>query len=248
MKKKILSLCLIAVLLLTAIGGATLAYFTDTDSATNTFTTANVKIDLIEKQRNDAGTALEDFENDKVLLPIVGSAQGDKVTVDGVTGLPTAENYVDKIMTIKNLAIDAYVRLYIAIPTALDNVGNAGQNILHFNWAAESSAEGQWGAETLVAQNVTIDGVAYNVYYRTYNTVLAKDAATSTPAYIGFYLDKGVDYDGTNYTINGSTINFDFTQGVKIPVYAVGVQASGFTSADEAVTAAFGANFNPWAN
>lgn len=60
-------------------------------------------------------------------------------------------------------------------------------------------------------------------------------------------MDKGVDYDGTNYTINGTTINFDFSKGVNIPVYAVGVQAAGFTSCSEAVTAAFGANFNPWA-
>lgn len=248
MKKKILSLCMVVVLAVTAIGGATLAYFTDTDSATNTFTTANVKIELIEKQRNEDGTALEDFENNKVLLPIVGAAQGEKVTVGGVADLPTAGNYVDKIMTIKNNAIDAYVRLYIAIPTVLDNVGDAGQNILHFNWTNESTVEGQWGTETLAAQNVTIEGVAYNLYYRTYNTVLAKDAVTATPAYVGFYLDKGVDCNVEDYTINGEVIDFDFSEGVKIPVYAVGVQAAGFTSADEAVTAAFGENFNPWAN
>ena len=46
MKKKILALCLILALAVTAIGGATLAYFQDTDAQTNVFTICNVKIDL----------------------------------------------------------------------------------------------------------------------------------------------------------------------------------------------------------
>lgn len=50
MKKKIVALCLCVALAVVAIGGATLAYFTDTDNETNTFTVGNVKIDLIESQ------------------------------------------------------------------------------------------------------------------------------------------------------------------------------------------------------
>lgn len=46
--KKILALCLIIVLAVTAVTGATLAYFTDDDSETNTFTVGNVEIDLTE--------------------------------------------------------------------------------------------------------------------------------------------------------------------------------------------------------
>ena len=48
MKKKITAICLCVALLAIAIVGATLAYFTDTKSATNTFTVGNVKINLIE--------------------------------------------------------------------------------------------------------------------------------------------------------------------------------------------------------
>ena len=51
MKKKILALCLCVALAATAIVGASLAYFTDTDEATNTFAVGNVSIDLIEQQR-----------------------------------------------------------------------------------------------------------------------------------------------------------------------------------------------------
>ena len=50
MKKKIRALSLCVVMLAIAIVGGTLAYFTDTKSATNTFTVGNVKIDLLESQ------------------------------------------------------------------------------------------------------------------------------------------------------------------------------------------------------
>lgn len=50
MKKKILAMSLCVVMLAIAIVGGTLAYFTDTDQETNTFTVGNVKIDLLESQ------------------------------------------------------------------------------------------------------------------------------------------------------------------------------------------------------
>ena len=46
--KKILALALVVVLAVTAVTGATLAYYTDEDDATNTFTVGNVQIDLTE--------------------------------------------------------------------------------------------------------------------------------------------------------------------------------------------------------
>ncbi|MGN0492703.1 MAG: TasA family protein, partial [Acutalibacteraceae bacterium] len=46
MKKKIISLCLAAALAVTALGGASLAYFTDKDAKTNTFTLGRVDIEL----------------------------------------------------------------------------------------------------------------------------------------------------------------------------------------------------------
>ena len=134
MKKKIVALCLCVALAVVAIGGATLAYFTDTDDATNTFAVGGVKIDLIEQQVNEDGTALEDFEQNQVLMPIVGSAQGEKDAL----GMPTAKNYVDKMVTIENTGSEkAYIRAYFAIPSALDDgyeTFNAGMNVLHFNF------------------------------------------------------------------------------------------------------------------
>ena len=48
MKKKIIAISLIVAMLAVAIIGGSLAYFTDTDAATNTCTVGNVEIDLIE--------------------------------------------------------------------------------------------------------------------------------------------------------------------------------------------------------
>lgn len=55
MKKKITALFLCVALAAIAIVGASLAYFTDTDSETNTFAVGNVKIDLIEQERGENG-------------------------------------------------------------------------------------------------------------------------------------------------------------------------------------------------
>ncbi len=262
MKKKLIATSLVVAMLAIAVIGGSLAYFTDNDSATNTFTVGGVKIDLIEQQVNEEGTALEDFEQDQVLMPIVGSAQGEKDSF----GQPVAKNYIDKMVTIENTGdSDAWVRAYFAIPSALDDGFeegfNASLNILHFNFGNEDGTttynnQWQWGSEATADHSgwnyfeTTIDGVAYNVYYADYYQVLP--AGETTEQFVsGVYLDKNVDMnDQGQYVIkrNGTeTVIEGFDGSAKCPVYAVAVQAAGFDSAAEAVTAAFGANFNPWA-
>lgn len=59
-KKKIVSLCLAAVLVVMAVAGATVAYFTDTDSKDNTFTVGNVDITLAEPRWNTNGQESDD--------------------------------------------------------------------------------------------------------------------------------------------------------------------------------------------
>ncbi|MBR6312859.1 MAG: SipW-dependent-type signal peptide-containing protein, partial [Oscillospiraceae bacterium] len=82
-KKKILTIAISVALVAILVVGASLAYFTDTKEATNTFTVGGVKIELLEQQRahdneGNLTTTLENFEQDKLLMPIVGSAQGEK--------------------------------------------------------------------------------------------------------------------------------------------------------------------------
>ena len=55
MKKKLTAIFLCVALVAIAIVGASLAYFTDTESVTNTFTVGNVKIDLIESRFHREG-------------------------------------------------------------------------------------------------------------------------------------------------------------------------------------------------
>ncbi len=260
MKKKIMSIGLTVAVIAIAIVGMTLAYFTSTDEATNTFTFGNVNIDLIEQQRDDEGTALVDFEQNKPLIPIVGSAQGDKDDL----GLPIAANYVDKVVTIKNTgANDAYIRTYFAIPSVLDDGAdtfNAGHNILHFNFGNKvvddqvvttyqnewiwKNADGSWKYfET------TIDGISYNVYYADYYQ--AVHSGETTERFIdGVYLDSTVEFDAEgNMWHQGEIVNLEGLDlaNVKCPVFSIACQSAGFESAEAAFNAAFGENYNPFA-
>lgn len=265
MKKKSILVVAIAVMLVAAlVVGGTLAYFTDTDSAKNTFTVGNVSINLIEQQRKlDADgnktTELEQFQQNKALYPIVGSAQGEKDAL----GMPIAKNYVDKMVTVENTGSEkAYIRAYFAIPSALDDgyeTFNAGLNVLHFNFGNKvgengvvTSTEGnewQWThGNKWNYFETTIDGIKYNVYYADYYQAL--DAGATTAQLVqGVYLDKSFDMkDGKVYAF-GKEVTLDAGwdwSKVSCPVFAVAVQAEGFDSASAAMDAAFGANYNPW--
>ena len=258
MKKKIVALCLVVCLAAVAIIGGTLAYFTDTDKETNTFAVGNVKIDLIEQERGKDGS-LQNFTQDKKLYPIVGSAQGEKDNY----GMPTAKNYVDKMVTIKNTGSEkAYIRAYFAIPSALDDgheTFNAGLNVLHFNFGNKvengvvTSTEGhEWkwthDGKWNYFETTLSDGIKYNVYYADYYKALAADATTEQLV-SGVYLDKTFYIkDGKCYAF-GEEVTLDNGwdwNKVSCPVFAVAVQAEGFDNAADAMDAAFGANYNPW--
>lgn len=258
MKKKIVTCSLVVALLVIGVIGASLAYFTDTDKADNVFTTGNVKIKLNEQQRNDKGDALEAFQQNKVLNPIVGSAQGEKDQF----GMPTAANYVDKMVTVTNTGKnDAYIRAYFAIPSALDDgydSFNAGLNVLHFNYGNKvkdgtitTTYGNEWIWKTDNKWNyfeTEIDGVNYNVYYADYATVVPAGATTEQFVQ-GVYLDKSFDIKTDGAYAFGEKLVLDegwSWDNVKCPVFAVAVQAAGFDNASDAITDAFGANYNPW--
>lgn len=269
MKKKIISLCLVLALAATAIVGASLAYFTDTEADTNVFTLGNIKIDLVEEQRKvgtdgKKTTELEQFQDNQILLPIVGSAQGDKDSL----GMPVAENYVDKIVTVDNEgSVDAYVRVLFAFPADMDDAQSAAEMMLHWNHNGklEETTGNYWTRDDAGVQ-VTLDGKTYNVYNYTYTKALTKKgtegATTVFPAICGVYIDSRVnatsDKDGNvTYTMVNSrneakTATYAKGTGPKIIVLTQGVQADGFTSANEALKAGFGdvtaTNAQTWFN
>ncbi len=104
MKKKILSICLVVSLLAIAVVGGTLAYFTDTDAKTNTFTVGNVKIELHEY--------VSDANDDGIL---------DSYPTEKVNMLPGVK--LDKFARIENVGSnDAYVRVNYKVAAASKDV------------------------------------------------------------------------------------------------------------------------------
>ena len=234
MKKKIVTCCLVAALLVIGVIGASLAYFTDKDAKDNVFTTGKVDISL-----------QEDFEQNSKLLPATGSAQNG-----------TLENGVKKEIQVKNEAgsEDAYVRVHIAIPSILDDgdpTFDAKNNVLHFNYEPTSIGEGKWDWSKTSGvpyeddwnfYTTTIDGIDYNVYVVTYGTALKAGEETSEKAMHQVYLDSKV----TNADIE--KIKKTLGDNWEIKVVAEGTQTAGFDNAYDALNASFGVpgKYNPF--
>lgn len=251
-KKKIVSLCLAAVLVVMAIAGATVAYFTDTDNETNTFTVGNVKIDLVEQQKGDNG--LEAFDQNKVLVP----------------GKSNDGNAVSKIATVKNTGKnDAWVWAELKIPKYLvssEYPTNESKNALHWNsygcFNVEYNSGNYWNLATtdgivdaghkvtdtnMVAVedglwydykyvgDETINGTEYVVIRTTMQKTLPA-GKTSLPFLAQVYMDWRVttNEDGTQFILPaGDPISTDASWQIFVNAYAI--QADGFDSVDAAI-------------
>jgi len=262
MKRTIALVLTIAICATMALGG-TLAFLTDTEEALNVMTVGRVNIELIEQQRNENGD-LEDYEQNKQLLPIVGSAQSDPKDGWGMPDQDEVKNYMDKIVNVNNIGnTPAYVRVIVGIPAALEQP-QASENVLHWNYGNRFDPEGQgryngtgtetWNPDYLNVSyeidpvgTATVDEIEYNVYVFTYEEPIAAKEGTKVPAIVGCYLDSRLDWDDDSgdYIMNGDVIDYDFTQGIKIPVVAQAVQADGFETAADAFEAS-GLPEIPW--
>ena len=137
MKKKITAIFLCVALAAIAIVGASLAYFTDTKTATNTFTVGHVKIDLIESRYHRQGSG---SSGDTSIPTPNQTASGMKYITDGATIFSDDEikadaaNYSEYITergknmvpgkniakspyVINTGANDAYIRIRVMIPS-----------------------------------------------------------------------------------------------------------------------------------
>ena len=137
MKKKITAIFLCVALVAIAIVGASLAYFTDTDSATNTFTVGNVKIDLIESRYHRQGSG---SSGDTTIPTPDKTASGMKYVSDGATiftddeikadaanysayitergkNMVPGKNIAKSPYVINTGANEAYIRIRVMIPT-----------------------------------------------------------------------------------------------------------------------------------
>ena len=226
MKKKIIAFALVACLAMIAIAGASLAYFTDKDEATNIFTSG--KVDITLNEVFDATTAQ--------LIPGVDIEK-------------------DVTISLSDDSVETYVWYTYAIPAVLDN-DDASKNVIHVNHAGRNWlgyqdnqrywADGQttatpadqcWIVDYEVKKNVEIDGVLYNVYTVLYNGTLEAGEET-TIGMTKVYCDTKVDFNNETgkYTIKGQEIGYDLNN-VKIIVTAYGIQAATFETVQEAYAA-----------
>ena len=143
-----LSLCMIAAIAVTG----TIAYFTDTDAQTNTFTVGDVAIDLFE----DFNT-----ENDN-LIPVV------KEALEGEwEGATEYHNAIEKEVYVENTSSSkepVYVRVHIAVPNI---VNGANEAVLQVNCEEESTVDGKWIWGTTVDNNYPTrdnNGQGWNFY------------------------------------------------------------------------------------
>ena len=251
MKKKLTAIFLCVALVAIAIVGASLAYFTDTDDATNTFKVGNVKIELIEQQKGANG--LEDFVSNKTLLP----GTSDK-------------NAVSKIVTVKNTGEnDAWVWVDLKIPAYLVSKNypdDESKNALHWNsygcFNVEYNSGNYWSLATsdgIVGANHKVidpnmvaveDGLWHDyqfvrkekigdteyVVIRTKMQNKLPAGKISLPCLAQVYMDWRVvtNEDGTQFILPaGDPISTDASWEIIVNAYAI--QADGFDTVDAAI-------------
>lgn len=258
--KKILSVCIPLFLLAATAVAGTLAYENVSAEEWALQTDMSVDIELLQQQRaydeNGVLTGLEAFENNKVLVPLAESAQYNGTNFDKY-GMPLAEGYVDQIVRVKNTgSADAYVRVIVAIPAALDDANEAGNNALHWNLGNRFLEDGSFTVANCVnsafgtiswkfSQTAEVEGVMCNLYVFTYTEALAAGATTEAAAFVGFYLDDSADVVDGDIVLDGVNTGFR-DDSVKIYVEAQAVQTYNMGSSAAAAFEAAGMTENPW--
>ena len=185
MKKKITAIFLCVALVAIAVVGASLAYFTDTKSATNTFTVGNVKIDLIESKFHREGN---DNSGDTTIpdpTHTVTAEDGMKYVTKGHTMFTDeeikadAKTYATDYLAVKgeNMvpgrgvakcpyvvntgANDAYIRIRVMIPSAANNdfVDVTAGGVITNQWCTTSLTCGEFQNGALAGWPVIEKGV-----------------------------------------------------------------------------------------
>ena len=204
MNKKKTIIAAVVLLAVLVVGGA-IAYFTDTESKTNTFTIGNVDITLTE----DGWDALADTNNNE--LPDVAE---DMMPGESVTKDPTINN-----LSTKN---PAYVFAKVEVPcTTIVAPATTSEELFTYTTNAG------WTELSSAAVACTSGGTATHVYYYGTGetlTALAKAANASTPTPTSNPVFSSVTLRST---LKG---NEGLTGNKNIVVTGYGIQTEGLTS------------------
>lgn len=252
MKKKITAIFLCVALLATAIVGASLAYFTDTDNQTNTFTVGNVKIKLLESSlhRENAGVA-NDKTSDSELwsdVDMEGSNNtskykaGDSFYTDEQikanaaqykcedVKLNPGQSYHKMPYVVNTGANDAYIRIRVMFPADLDT---AILNSSMYTTTALNNKEFTMTYDN--AGTVDRDGIKYNVYTFTRIDPLKPEEMTYWNVWGTVHMDKDVTNEEIASLFGEGKAYANGTFPVLVEADAI--QADGFANATDAFTA-----------
>lgn len=207
MKKKILTLSLVVALAATALIGGTLAYFTDKDDKTNTFTVGNVDIHIDEWMEDKDGEWVE-YE-DQHLSPIAHS----KTTFNKL------------VETVNDGSEPAYIRTFVTCPKDMyDYLGlgfNKQTNVLKNDEGKNMYSLTNWKD----VGTFTINGEETSVFLCEYTGIV--DAGESVLSLTKVWL-----YDSVT---NDIVKNFGLADGAfKVEVASQAIQAENLTY-DEAM-------------
>ena len=252
MKKKLTAIFLCVALAAIAIVGASLAYFTDTDSATNTFTVGNVKIQLLESSlhRENAGIANGETSASELWSDVAKEGSGNtskykagdtfytdaqieanaaKYKCENVQLIPGRSYH--KMPYVKNVGSnDAYIRIRVMIPADLDTA------VLNSSMYT-SSAMSQKEFTMAIDQSGTMEreGVKYKVDTFTRIDPLAPNEMTYWNVWGTIHMDTTVT-SAQSEALFGE--NGPYPNGVfPVLVEADAIQSEGFADASAAWTA-----------
>lgn len=246
-KKKIVTLCLAAILAVMAVAGASLAYLVDTDAKENTFTVGNVDIRLIESSlhRENAGVANGATSTSELWSDVVKEGSGNTNEYKAGDTFYTDEQieadakdyrcddvklnpgrYYHKMPYVVNDGTEAaYIRIRVMFPAALDT---AILNSSMYTTTAMKSGEFTYAYDSS-APYEDKDGIKYNVY--TFTRVKPLESGEMT--YWNVWGTVHMDSDVTNEELAELVGN----KGFKVIVEADGIQADGFADAAAAFKA-----------
>ena len=252
MKRKIVTVCLAAVLVIIAVAGASLAYLTDTKTAKNTFTVGNVKIELLESSlhRENAGVANGATSTSELWsdVPKEGSNNtspykaGDTFYTDDQIKANAREYKCEDVQLIPGRSYhkmpyvlntgknDAYIRIRVMIPADLDTAilnssmyTSSAMSQKEFTMAYDSTGTAERG------------GVKYNVYTFTRIDALEAGKMTYWNVWGTIHMDSDVTSEELDAFFGEGKPYADGTFPVLVEADAI--QAEGFAD----VTAAFAA-------
>ena len=237
MKKKVLAIALAVALIAIMVGGS-LAYFTDNDEVTNTFTVGSVLIDIWE---NNVPTDKEQVNFDEPLIPIVNTQ--DPSQDDG---------YIPKVVKVKNTGLNAaYIRVHIAQPVEL--LGYLELDTDTTGWKRVDTTYATLGTQKYIV--VTYD-FQTAVDPNEFTAELLKGAYLAADVDLKANADGDLEFckpDGNGgYTFSGFVAHEDNGNGTYTPqnvgvlVYAQAIQSQGFSDAAKALDSGFGTDTNPW--